>query len=137
MILIVCLDDQNGMMFNGRRQSRDSIIIDLILEEAAGRIIWMNWYSYKQFSELSCKNIKVDNDFLVKAKTGEYCFAENYHVANYGKKIEKIIIFRWNRKYPSDFKLDIDLNSDVWKQVKWQDFRGYSHEKITKEVYIK
>ena len=32
MKLIVCLDDKNGMMFNKRRQSRDRVLIENVLE---------------------------------------------------------------------------------------------------------
>ena len=38
MNLIVCLDDRNGMMFNGRRQSRDRADIEDILRDCAGRL---------------------------------------------------------------------------------------------------
>jgi hypothetical protein len=50
-------------------------------------------------------------------------------------KIEKIIVFWWNRHYPSDRKFDLDLSK--WNKVSEEEFAGYSHEKITKEVYEK
>lgn len=31
MTLILCLDDENGMMFNHRRQSRDRVLISEML----------------------------------------------------------------------------------------------------------
>ena len=31
MIVMVCIDDHNGMMFNHRRQSRDRAVIELSL----------------------------------------------------------------------------------------------------------
>ena len=51
MILIVCVDDHNGMMFNHRRQSQDRILRGDILELAEGKILWMDAYSKKQFVE--------------------------------------------------------------------------------------
>lgn len=41
MILIVCVDDHNGMMFNHRRQSQDRILRGDILELTEGKILWM------------------------------------------------------------------------------------------------
>ena len=32
MNLIVCLDDKNGMAFNGRRQSRDRLLTEDLLQ---------------------------------------------------------------------------------------------------------
>lgn len=51
MILIVCVDDHNGMMFNHRRQSQDRILRGDILELTEGKILWMDAYSKKQFVE--------------------------------------------------------------------------------------
>ena len=48
MILIVCVDDHNGMMFNHRRQSQDRVLRADILELTGGKKLWMNAYSRKQ-----------------------------------------------------------------------------------------
>ena len=37
MILAFCIDDQGGLAFNHRRQSRDRAVCARILEDAAGR----------------------------------------------------------------------------------------------------
>ena len=34
MKIIACLDDNNGLLFNNRRQSRDRVVIEDILKEA-------------------------------------------------------------------------------------------------------
>ena len=67
MILIVCVDDHNGMMFNHRRQSQDRILRGDILELAEGKILWMDAYSKKQFVEEGMTQIRVEEDFLQKA----------------------------------------------------------------------
>ena len=51
MKLIVCLDDNNGMMFNKRRQSRDRLLIENMLELCKGERLYTNEYSGKLFSE--------------------------------------------------------------------------------------
>lgn len=135
MIIIVAVDDNNGMMFNKRRQSQDRILREKIIKMAKDSRLWMNSYTYKQFNDIPGQ-ITVDDDFLSKASVGEYCFVENAAIAPYEKQIEKIILFKWNRKYPSDFRFDIDLSSQSWKLSETEDFVGSSHEKITKETYI-
>ena len=41
MIVAVCVDDKNGMMFNKRRQSQDRIQRQHLRKLAEGRMIWM------------------------------------------------------------------------------------------------
>ena len=135
MIAIVCIDDNGGMMFNNRRQSRDSILIDKITEITKGSKLWLNKYSYSLFEEKNMSNINVDESFVLEAANGEYCFAENISLKGYEKWIEKLIVFKWNRVYPNDFELEFDLST--WKLVESSELKGNSHDKITMEVYVK
>ena len=47
MILIVCIDDNKGMMFNHRRQSQDRVLRRHILDMVGNGKLWMNEYSGK------------------------------------------------------------------------------------------
>ncbi len=47
MIIMICLDDRGGMLFNKRRQSQDVLLRQQILTETAGGRLWMNSYSAK------------------------------------------------------------------------------------------
>lgn len=134
MILALCIDDCLGMAFNRRRQSRDSALCADLAAMAAESAIWMDPRSAPLFEGLGA-NIKTDSAFAEKAGAGEYCFMEFLSPAAYEGKIEKIILYRWNRRYPSDLKFDIDLS--LWRLESSSEFAGSSHEKITKEVYIR
>lgn len=133
MKVIVCLDDNNGMMFNHRRQSRDEKVIEKIFEITKNSRLWVNKYSYSLFEIFNTSNINVDDAFLSEAPKGEYCFVENPELLSYEKWIEEIIVFRWNRDYPYDKELDIDLSK--WELKNSIEFEGNSHKKITMEVY--
>ena len=135
MIVIVCVDDNLGMMFNNRRQSRDVEVVKKIVELTKDNRLWMNRYSYELFENLESTNVNVDSGFLSETANGEYCFVENIDLEPYEKWVEKIIVFRWNTVYPSDHELDIDLGS--WQLLESSEFVGKSHEKITMEVYSK
>lgn len=134
MIIIACIDENGGMMFNHRRQSQDKVLRNNILEMARNNLLWMNPYTYNQFLELNSKNIVVDNNFLDKASFDDYCFVENENISNYINEINKIVLYKWNRKYPADFYLDLDIKN--WKLIEIEEFEGNSHQKITKEIYI-
>ncbi|MBQ6851667.1 MAG: ribonuclease Z [Oscillospiraceae bacterium] len=135
MILIVCLDDENGMMFNKRRQSMDRCIRERILTLCAEKPLWMNTYSAGQFREQT-SNLHIAENYLELAKEGEYCFVENTDVTKVVDRVERLVIFRWNRRYPADVKFPLELFSYRWTLTDKVDFSGTSHERITQEVYM-
>lgn len=137
MILIACLDDKGGMMFNRRRQSQDRVLRQRILEKTAGARLWMNDYSEKQFAGEHGEQIETAADFLDRAGDGEFCFIENIDGSAYEEKIEKIILYKWNRTYPADVYFGIPLIEHGWHLTESEEFAGHSHEKITEEVYEK
>lgn len=134
MIVILCLDDKNGMMFNNRRQSRDKSIIQDILKLINGKQLFVNSYSKSLFQDFDIDIIS-DNNFLNNVGKGDYCFVEDNNLQEFSDKIEKIIVYRWNRVYPSDLKLEIPIQN--WNLADSFEFSGNSHDKITREVYTK
>lgn len=130
MKLIVCVDDQNGMAFNHRRQSQDRVLVERIEDLVADSTLRMAPYSQKVFWG---KNIVASSSYLSDADVDDYCFVELDDVRPYEDKIQKVIVFRWNRHYPSDVKFGIDLSD--WHLVTSEEFPGSSHLKITLEVY--
>ena len=48
----------------------------------------------------------------------------------------ELIIFRWNRDYPSDLKFVFDY-LQRFELVSSEKFKGNSHDEITKEHYTK
>ncbi len=126
MKLIVCLDDNNGMMFNKRRQSRDRVLIENVLDFCKGEKLYANEYSMKLFPENS---VEIFEDF--EDVENAYCFAENFMVDE--EYVDEIIVYKWNRLYPADTYFNIDLGG--WTLTETIDFEGSSHEKITREIY--
>ena len=135
MNIIICIDDNNGMLFHQRRQSRDIALYKHILQLTDGKRLLMNEYSAKQFLKEQYQNIIVQSDFLDIAQEQDYCFIENTDISEYGNDIQKIILYRWNRVYPADYYFQFPINKDVWKLQKVSDIKGNSHDVITEEVY--
>ena len=133
MVVIVCLDDRNGMLFNNRRVSRDRFVIEDIIENIDDKLLLINSFSAELFEKSN--NITICDDFLDIAKVDDYCFVENVDIKKYIDAVDNIIVYRWNRNYPYDQQFTIDLSK--WNLIKKNDFKGYSHEIITKEIYIK
>ena len=135
MNVIVCLDDNNGMMFNKRRQSQDKVLRCSIKELVKDSTLFMNEYSYKLYKDIDDGNIKVCDDFLNNCTNDDFCLVENLTLATYKNKIDTIIIYNWNRNYPSDFKFDINIKDNNWTLIKSENLKGNSHDKITKNIY--
>lgn len=135
MDIIICLDDRNGMLFHHRRQSRDREVIRDMLQECAGRKLLVSPFSAGLFEKGARGVIVVDNP-LSQAQNQDVCFIEAEDITPYRDSVESWIIYRWNRRYPADTWFSIDLHED-WKLAETTEFAGYSHEKITKEIYTR
>lgn len=133
MTVIVCVDDKMGMMFGKRRQSKDSVLTQHIMESAEGQTIWMNAYSAGLFAEY--QNIAVDEDFLALAPEDAFCFVEDKPLSPYAEKIDRILLYRWNRRYPGTLFFDLPLENYTLDSS--TEFSGHSHEVITEEIYFK
>ena len=132
MNVVVCLDEKGGMLFNKRRQSRDVKVIEDVIQMA--ELLWISPFSKLLFEDVTSE-VMIDDDFLEKAGTGEFCFVENQAIMPYIDRVDQIIVYRWNRNYPSDFCLDVPLTE--WKLLSEMEFAGKSHEKITKQIFIR
>ncbi|MCI9067699.1 MAG: ribonuclease Z [Lachnospiraceae bacterium] len=132
MTIFVCVDDHNGMLFNHRRQSRDEAVLKDMLD-AAGTDIWMNGYSSKLFRKAPDR-VVIEEGFLSLAPGDGYCFVENVPLGPCEDRLETLVVYCWNRAYPADTCLDIDLSRD-WELTDTKEFGGTSHEKITRKTY--
>ena len=132
MKIFLCVDDNGGLLFNNRRQSRDKKVIEKVFDIVGESKLWITEFSQALFDE---GKVCIDSELLELAAEDEFCFVENLKVAPYMDKINEIYLFKWNRKYPSDVKFDVPLNE--WGMEEQTDFVGKSHEKITREIYVR
>lgn len=127
MKIIICLDDNGGMLFNNRRQSRDRVVCEDVVKNLNGEKLFISPFSQILFE--SYKNdVLACEDFLTK---GNVCFVENQVLSLCNA--DEVIVYRWNRVYPSDFYCDIDFSK--YSLAEQAELEGFSHEKITKEIY--
>ena len=136
MKIIVCLDDGGGMTFNKRRQSRDRVLLADIKAMTEGEVLLASPFSEKLLTEHKI-DAKIKKDPLGRAKKNDYCFIEDIPARPYLSEISEIIIYKWNRRYPTDMTFDISPEADGFTLSSVTEFAGSSHEKITKEIYSK
>ena len=133
MIIVICVDDQYGMRFYGRRQSRDRALLERLVD--TGKNICMNSCSAKLFSQLSA-NVSVQDNFLQTAGPEDICFVEELPVDGLPENCDQLILYHWNRRYPADMYFPAE-ELKKWKLIRTCDFPGNSHDKITENIYEK
>lgn len=132
MHLILCIDERDGLSFCGRRLSQDKILNQHMLRITTGHKLWMSPYSGKLFPG---EDIWVDEDFQQKASAGDYCFLETAPLLEEYENLESVILYHWNRSYPSTVKFPRKLLETMHLEHT-EEFPGNSHEKITMERYV-
>ena len=129
MTLYICLDDRNGLRFNKRRQSRDAAVLEDIRSQLAGSLL------VEAFSEKLIREAEIP--FVLPPETAEDFFLEDVPTEEVLAGCRKVVIYRWNRHYPADVRWDPDLEARGFVLGETVEFPGKSHEKITREVYVK
>lgn len=127
----IAVDERMGIGFNKRRQSCDRIMIEELIRSQAGKI-YVSEYSKELFLDFEDR-IEVVKNPIEDCKDGECCFVELCDIKKHLNEISILIIYYWNRHYPSDITLSANL--DGYTLVSTKDFAGSSHEKITKKIY--
>lgn len=129
MNVIACIDNNNGIAFNGRRVSSDLAVMSRIKFIVGDHKLWVDKSSEKLLQkhyisyEIIDKNSRIHEEDYVFIDTKQFMF-----IKKDCSNIDTLVLFMWNRDYPSDTKLDIDMS--VLKEYSQLEYKGFSHEKI-------
>ena len=136
MTVFVCTDERGGMLFMKRRLSKDRVLTADLVDSVGDGILYISEFSESLFtdSDISVMSVPCPLD---SAGEGDYVFIETEMLKNHVDKIKTLVIYNWNRKYPFDFSLDISPLSLGFELAETHEFKGHSHDKITKEIYVK
>ena len=133
MKIILCLDDNNGMLFNNRRQSRDKALLSDAFGNLQGEKLYITSFSEKLMAEY-CDKVTLCEDAST-LQSGQWFFCENVDLTAFADKIEKLVVYKWNRVYPADFNCNLDFS--FFNLESESDFEGSSHPVITKQIFSK
>ena len=136
MTVFLCIDERGGMIFMNRRVSSDKVLTKDVEKSVGDGILYISDFSEFLFENSDISVMSVPNPLQV-AGEGDFVFVENLSLKETIEKIDKLIIYNWNRKYPFDFSLDITPLEEGFRLSEKYDFKGKSHDKITKEIYVK
>lgn len=127
MTLILWTGKNGALLFNGRRCSRDRAVIADILSEYAPSDICVSPYSTSVFADgrVISQLSQVGDGVL---------FLEDLPLSPALAQASKIIVYRFDRVYPADVRLEIPESFAITES---RELKGFSHEKIIREVYEK
>lgn len=131
MKVIVCLDKRGGMLFNDRRQSRDRVVYEDVTSSLHGRL-YCSDYSSELFKNHDIGRL---SDYFASDDADGVCFVEKENLAPFLDRIDSVTVYRWDKIYPADKYIDIDLG--LFRLIKIEELQGNSHNKILKEVYVR
>jgi len=132
MVIAVCIDEKKGLQFNRRRQSRDRAQQEDLLALCGGQPLRIAPASAALF-DWAGERVTAAEGFLEKATPGEICFVEENVPVSVEGRIEAVILYHWNRAYPADTWLKLDLSA--FRLIERVEFTGKSHDTITRERY--
>lgn len=133
MDIAIAVGKDKGLSLFGKRLSSDRELRKKLA--SMYEKIYLDSYSVPLFQEDGI-NIEIA-DKATDAELPDFIpdnavfFNEKRDISNI--HFDRLILFNWNRTYLADKQLDIDLKK--FKRVSKEDFKGYSHQKITMEVY--
>ena len=135
MKVILCISKNNGMMFNNRRQSKDSVLLNKIIKTVNGETLYIQKYSEKLFSNYLLDNniIVIENETeFTECKKDAYVFIEDPSMLQF-VTVDEMVVCEWNRDYPADKFLEIDLLE--FELFDSETIVGSSHDEITIKKY--
>lgn len=137
MKVIVCIDQNKGIAFHHRRQSRDVRLCEYLLQMAGTQTLWISPYSQTLFASnhLPMEGIRVSECYLEEAGEEDYCFVELDEIGPFSDRISHLIVCHWNRDYPADQFLDLCFSD--WERTDTVELVGKSHPSITIDFYKK
>lgn len=137
MTVFICADNKMGVLFQGKRQSKDRIlrkrILDIVEQNKSKLVITK--YSYEQFkADRRDELLDVRNE-LDFSETNSFVFIEDEKSFNSlpWEKIDELVLCCWERDYPADIYLHKSENVTCILNKK-ETLSGSSHE-MTLEFY--
>jgi len=131
-ILVVCRENGHGIMFNHRRVSRDEAVLSDVRKIAPTRNLYCSEYSFRYWARGRNHPSLVITRQPDPSSEGVFVLEDSAMTPDELKTFRRIIVYEWNRDYPSDVKFEVPND---YALVNESEFIGNSHEKITRRVY--
>ena len=134
MTAVLCLADNNGLSFNGRRVSRDIRVSEDIVERAGAAPLFILPTAAPVFSGVRAQ-LGLAGEFTADLPQNAVCFFDAAPPADLAL-FDRVVLYRWGRDYPADVFFTADLPALGYRLAETAAFAGNSHPQITREDYV-
>ncbi len=134
MTVAVATDMRGGMLFLGRRVSRDRALIADLARLQEGRLL-CHPFSERYLVSMGLSPV-VCEDPLDSAREDDTCFIEGLPLLPHIARIARLIVYRFDKVYPFDVSLDINPHAPPFHLSEAQELPGYAHKTLIREVYL-
>lgn len=102
MNLIVFVDKNNGMLFCGKRQTKDKVLLRYVLDNIVKNSrLYITEYTASLFKNIK-DNVNIVNNVLTVDDSDCFCIAECVIPEYYDlEKFKTLHVFVWDRAYPA------------------------------------
>lgn len=135
--VIYSLDENNGYLFNNRRQTYDQAVLEHILNNVVdtNTTLWLSDYSKDLFKEFDITTKRLEEIDLAYTKDNSVVFVENidFDIETIAKKCIplELIFYKWNKVYPADKKLNLtEFYLNNFEVIETKNLIGHTHESI-------
>lgn len=135
MNIAFCTGARGELFFNNRRVARDEYAILDLINTVGERKLYIKPYSERLFRDFG--GYILSDDPLSECGEGDFCFVEGEDVARGFNLATTVIIYNFSVEYPYDIKFDTPPTEMGFRRIDSKKIRGFAHDKIVKDVYIK
>ena len=150
MKLILCVDDRLGYSFNHRRQSSDLCMRQDMVRRLGDGFddIFINAHTERSLLKDGCFGpreakrrlehpARSGRAFLEDAADADgWAFVENVEVKGLWHRVDEILLYIWDKRYPADYSFPKELLSSFVLTEETR-FPGKSHDVIRLEHYVR
>ena len=137
MKVIICVDDRGGVSYHGRRLSQDRLQRIDVIQRFASHGFCMKKETADLYHQIDKRCYQVIPAWKQVLSSDRWWVSEDIEFLQWLDQLEELVIYRWNRLYPSDKKLLLSLPVADWRCILHDSFVGSSHAKIDVEHYVK
>ncbi|MFT4445069.1 hypothetical protein [Parvimonas sp. G1967] len=134
MKLVVCLDENNGIRFFHKRQSQDELQRKNLFELIGNSKLFVSEYSYDLYKDFEF-NFEIIDEKTKIIENSVFLYEGDF-LEKFLSLVDEIIVYFWNRNYPFDEVFE-EFLKDCWKEKEVFEFKGKSHDKITRKIFVK
>ena len=133
MKVVLCTDERGGLLFAGRRQSADQVVLEKMADEANEKhsTLWVSAYSKELFTKIDAP-IQVLSEKSAFEKD-DIVFIEEIDPQPFIDQAHTVLLYNWGKTYPATTFLKADLQA--FQQVKEEEFVGDPHEEMFVQLW--